>query len=56
MTTVVEMTWARGLNQGKGYGFRHVYAVLNGMRRNKEISALHQELVQLRTAAKAKRS
>jgi hypothetical protein len=49
VTTVMEMTWARGLNEGKGFGFKHVYAVLHGVRKNKDIQALHKELVALRT-------
>ena len=52
---VVRMSAAAGLNGGKGYSFRHVYQVLNKLRKNADISALHAQLVALRTAPKRSR-
>lgn len=46
------MTKARGLNDGKGYSFRYVYEILRGFRRNAQVTALHDEVVALRTPRK----
>ncbi|HMN07122.1 MAG TPA: hypothetical protein PKD45_15510 [Flavobacteriales bacterium] len=44
------MTAARGMGRhGLGYSYDYVRYVLHGKRKNKAITALHQELVALRT-------
>lgn len=52
---VSRVTQARGLNHGKGYTWRYVNEVLNGSRKNDDISAIHAELIALRTPKHAKR-
>lgn len=54
-TAVSRVTKARGLNGGLGYSWRYVNEVLNGSRRNATISAIHGELVALRTPDRKKR-
>lgn len=48
---VVRMSKARKLNKGKGYSFPTCYAVLvKRLWENKEIEALHDQVLQLRAA------
>lgn len=52
---VVRMSKARGMRDGRGYSFSYVNKCLKEKYSNKEITALHQELVALRTPKTTKR-
>lgn len=54
-TLVADITKARGLNNGKGYTAAYVREVLTGSRSNSEITAIHAEVVALRTPSKQRR-
>lgn len=51
-TLVASITAARGLNNGRGYSWRYVYEVLRAYRKNPEITAIHGEVVRMRTPKK----
>jgi hypothetical protein len=58
ITMVQRMAAARGMGRKKqGYSYDYIKRCLspNDVRTNKDIIALHQELVKLRTPVKAKR-
>ena len=52
---VALITVHRKMNGGRGYSRAYVYEVLHGTRKNESISAIHAELVALRTPKRSKR-
>ena len=54
-TLVASISQARGLNDGKGFTRDYVSEVLNGTRNNADISAIHSEVVAMRTPAKRRK-
>lgn len=54
---VMEMTKARRLGRAKqGYCYDYVKRVIGGQRSNKDIAALYQEVLALRTPTRRKRN
>lgn len=54
---VMQMAKARRMGRGKqGYCYDHVKRVIAGTRRNKDITALYEEVIALRTPTRRKAS
>lgn len=53
---VVRMSKARGFRSGRGYSFSYVTKCLRAEYRNDDITAMHKELVALRTSKSKSRA
>lgn len=54
VTLVASISLARGLNKGKGYSFKYVRDVLKERRTNAEVTAIHNEVIAMRTPKRSR--